>query len=379
MQRAASLNDLGRYDEALHVLNNPELLQADGARTCYLQGVAWERLERWQEAVNAYTGALEHNPTYADALNNRAVVYGRLDQLDLAIADLEQTVSLNPDDALAWSNLGLAYHQLGDFEKAIVNFDEAAARSPDVFILLNRGLAWFAKGELSKAIEDFSLAIAEDEQFTEAYVRRAVAHTLSGNREAALLDLENASRFDINAEWIATASQLREAISKSNLHDLARRRLAIWLTSLGFECQLSNERFLAKRLPPPSSGNIDATGDLAPPAHLENASDFDSELPDRFSAVVAIQRADGEILVEAPSVKVEEGFATQCLFVLNATQLAAESTAPNSSTPGELPALIRVDYNWKWIEQTVKPFLYRLEGRPRDTSLSDRSSGQDTH
>jgi len=69
-------------------------------------------------AVELCTRALSVVPSYAVALNTRAVAMRRLQRIDEAMTDLERCVSLSPHYGAAWTNLGLTLEHKGDNEKA---------------------------------------------------------------------------------------------------------------------------------------------------------------------------------------------------------------------------------------------------------------------
>ena len=67
--------------------------------------------------------------SYADAYNNRGVVYKEKGDLDKAIADYSEAIELNPRYAEAYSNRGDAYEKKGDRSKA--DKDRAIAEKLD--------------------------------------------------------------------------------------------------------------------------------------------------------------------------------------------------------------------------------------------------------
>jgi len=62
--------------------------------------------ERWKEALDAYTKAIELDPQYATAYNNRGVAYAKLGNHNQAIKDYNKTIKINPQYAMAYNNRG---------------------------------------------------------------------------------------------------------------------------------------------------------------------------------------------------------------------------------------------------------------------------------
>lgn len=48
------------------------------------------------EALSSYAKAIEVNPQHSPAYNNRALVYMKQENLDLALADLNKAILINP-------------------------------------------------------------------------------------------------------------------------------------------------------------------------------------------------------------------------------------------------------------------------------------------
>jgi tetratricopeptide (TPR) repeat protein len=81
-------------------------------------GVAAYKRGDMKVAINQATKAIELNPNYTDAYNNRGNAYAALGNKSRAIADYSQAIKLNPNDALAYNNRGVAYYDLGDYKGA---------------------------------------------------------------------------------------------------------------------------------------------------------------------------------------------------------------------------------------------------------------------
>jgi tetratricopeptide (TPR) repeat protein len=78
-----------------------------------------------QEAVAVYTQALARNPDYAEAYNNRAYTYMRMQNYAPALQDLDQALRIRPDYLHALMNRGDIhnYYFEQDRNKAIEDYD----------------------------------------------------------------------------------------------------------------------------------------------------------------------------------------------------------------------------------------------------------------
>ena len=62
--------------------------------------------------------AIELNPDYDEAYNNRGVAHGTTKEYDRAIEDFNKAIKLNPDYVNAYHNRGETWLQMGEWEKA---------------------------------------------------------------------------------------------------------------------------------------------------------------------------------------------------------------------------------------------------------------------
>ena len=90
------------------------------------QGNKHYNREEFEQAIADYNQAIQLNPKYAYAYNNRGIVYYNQGKYDLAIADYNQAIQLNPKYANAYYNRGLTYKAKRNIEKAISDFEKAA-------------------------------------------------------------------------------------------------------------------------------------------------------------------------------------------------------------------------------------------------------------
>jgi len=94
-------------------------------------------------AIEDYDRAIELNPNFAEAYNNRGVAYAELNEHERAIEDYEKAIALNPNFAEAYNNRGVAYAELNKYERAIKDYDRAIALNPnDAEAYGNRGIAY---------------------------------------------------------------------------------------------------------------------------------------------------------------------------------------------------------------------------------------------
>ncbi len=91
------------------IKTNPHDVQARFKRATILA-----RLNRDQEAIDAFTELTQTYPELPEPYNNLAALYAKEGRYDDARAALEAAVKANPSYGLAWENLGDLYLRLAD-------------------------------------------------------------------------------------------------------------------------------------------------------------------------------------------------------------------------------------------------------------------------
>jgi tetratricopeptide (TPR) repeat protein len=69
--RGVVLNELGRYDEAIHSFDKALALQPEYTIAMYYRGNSLGRLGKYTEAVAMYDQAIAITPDFSNAVNNR--------------------------------------------------------------------------------------------------------------------------------------------------------------------------------------------------------------------------------------------------------------------------------------------------------------------
>ena len=150
-------------------------------------------------AITNYTHAIELNPNFVDAYNNRGFVYNKIEDYDRAIADYTRAIELNPNYTLAYSNRGAAYWAIGDNKRAIADCTRAIELSPNYAEAYNnRGIAYRNQDGFERAIADYTRAIELNPNYAEAYSNRGVAYEGTDDNERAIGDCTRAIELNPN-------------------------------------------------------------------------------------------------------------------------------------------------------------------------------------
>ncbi len=115
----------------------------------------------YQNAINFYTNAINIQPNFAEAYNNRGNCYNNLKQFQAALSDLQTAVRYNSVDSRIHNNLGNVYLEMENYGAAINSYTQAINLNPNLFTAyFNRALAYSYLGQFQNALPDAQRAMA---------------------------------------------------------------------------------------------------------------------------------------------------------------------------------------------------------------------------
>jgi tetratricopeptide (TPR) repeat protein len=100
---------LNRYDEAVEAYRQAVRITPEHAETWYGLGAAYDELKRYDDAIGAYRQATLIDPEDARVWLSLGFVYGILKRYDDAIYANRQVVRIDPENASAWTILVHTY------------------------------------------------------------------------------------------------------------------------------------------------------------------------------------------------------------------------------------------------------------------------------
>lgn len=149
------------------------------------------------EAIRCYTAALQLQPDYAKAYNNRGVAHANKSDHNEAINDYTEALRLQPDLVSAYINRGLAHDSKRDFDGAINDYTQALRLQPDLAsVYTDRGLARAMQGDTTEAIADHTEALRLNPDYAAAYTNRGIARAMQGDLAGAIADYTEALRLE---------------------------------------------------------------------------------------------------------------------------------------------------------------------------------------
>ncbi|TIA91396.1 hypothetical protein E3P99_01113 [Wallemia hederae] len=95
------------------------------------QGNALMSAQKYKEAIDAYTQAIELHPTNKILYSNRAAAYSQAGDQDASIADAKKALEIDPAFARAYSRLGHAYFNAKQYENAVRAYEDGLKYDAD--------------------------------------------------------------------------------------------------------------------------------------------------------------------------------------------------------------------------------------------------------
>lgn len=122
----------------------------------YNLGLAYSRLERYDDAIDLLKKAIAMNPQEADVHFQLALIYIKQRKYSAAINSLKEAVRIDPFHVEAYANLGLAYQKEGCAPEAIRVLEKAVhMKQGSAAVSRNLGDAYYSAGKHKEALEAY--------------------------------------------------------------------------------------------------------------------------------------------------------------------------------------------------------------------------------
>jgi tetratricopeptide (TPR) repeat protein len=158
-------------------------------------GVALYNQGRIDEAIAAYSRAIQAEPTFDKAYNNRGYVQFVRKNYSEALADLDEAVRLNPKNDLALSNRGAVLASLERLDEALADLTRAIAiNAGNAQVFSDRAGIYMDCGRVEDAKKDLERALALDANCATAHYHRGALYATAGELAAAYPCFARAAR-----------------------------------------------------------------------------------------------------------------------------------------------------------------------------------------
>lgn len=163
-----------RFEEAIEAYSDAvDLVELDQQRywfLLYARAISYERTGLWDEAEADFRAALELSPEQPNVLNYLG--YSLVEQnrnLDEALNMIERAVAARPDSGYIVDSLGWVFYRLGRFEEAVAPMERAVELLPnDPIVNDHLGDVYWMVGRFREAEFQWSRALSFDPEPEEA-------------------------------------------------------------------------------------------------------------------------------------------------------------------------------------------------------------------
>jgi len=160
----------------------------------YLLGLGHEERGEFEQAIKAFSEAIERDADFASAYYHRGMCHWWRGANKEALRDFNKAVQLDKRMVLPQFMRGATHAMMNDSEKALADLDAAVKGTSEFF------MAHMVRGTLrrydddEKAVDDFTamIRIAPDNPF--GYLLRSASYGMMGEREKADADLAKAHK-----------------------------------------------------------------------------------------------------------------------------------------------------------------------------------------
>ena len=178
------LREAGEFQQAVLVYKHVIQFQnrPQSAEIYNNLGMSLHKLNRFQQAVQAYYGAIQLNPEYDQAYSNLAAALIEQKQFDEALDVCRQALEIEPVNFTAYCNLGNIYKEQGQFEDAIQSYQQAINIQPNIPELhSNMGKILENSRKPNQAISAYQKALDIDPEYAEIHKNLSVPLLILGN------------------------------------------------------------------------------------------------------------------------------------------------------------------------------------------------------
>ena len=121
----------GNVEEAIEILKKFNEEQPGSQAALTTLGDAYARLEDFNGASDAYSGALLLDENNIDLMRSLAQALFFADRFDEAVELYQKLIGEDPEDALAYLRIGQSYRDLMKYDEAREHLEKAAQLVPD--------------------------------------------------------------------------------------------------------------------------------------------------------------------------------------------------------------------------------------------------------
>jgi tetratricopeptide (TPR) repeat protein len=176
-----------KYADSALVISKNSALPHD------LKGLSLLKRGACNEAVVAFSKAIEIDPLFSVAYLNRAIAHMRCGKNEEALNDLQTSIEMNQKVASSYYLQGVLLGQKGDIKRSLESYDNALAEDNYYTkALFNRSFTWKMMGDFTKAMDDANTIVELQPESPEYWNLKGNMHMLYADYYEAITSYDNA-------------------------------------------------------------------------------------------------------------------------------------------------------------------------------------------
>ena len=194
--KAACLENLGNYKEAISVYEDMLQLEFTKAFTFYKIGLAYKHLKQWIPALVSFQKSLIEDPQFYLSMMEQSNMYEEMGGMKEALHFATEALQLNEDNLEFQKRVAYLYIDAGKFEESLVCLRKLIALEPDRFY------NWYACAEVFMLLGEYEDATAllkdalKKHKRAELYYQLSNCHFILKKENEGLRYLEKAKTLD---------------------------------------------------------------------------------------------------------------------------------------------------------------------------------------
>jgi tetratricopeptide (TPR) repeat protein len=220
----------GEYKQAIEHLNK-SLQAKPNSMNLYAVGHVYQRLGKYNMAIQNYTEAVRLEPDFPHAHFDLAVACSEIGDHEMAVQHYKEVLRIQPDYPGVLNNIGMELKEQGKINQAIEMWKKALDIHPGGYgVHFNIGLAAAEQGDYDEAVERYKKALLADPNWPEVHLNLGWAYAQLGRYGLAighyyrLLQL-NPDRVDTlrRLAWILATTEDEKFIDPPGAISLAQK------------------------------------------------------------------------------------------------------------------------------------------------------------
>lgn len=221
LKAAEQLITNGYYEDAINEFNIAINLDPQYGRAYEERAMANEHLKQLENAATDYQHAAVFGSNPADNFQKAAEILNNLGKQEESLDAIKKALALNPKMYECYLLQNKILFASGKFSEALVAAEGAISSKNSAYAYYLKGLAECALNDAKSAESDFEKAIVKDKFFPEAYLSLAKLQLLNGKIQNAIEncsyvimnDRNNAEAYIIRSEAYNEVKEIEKAVS----------------------------------------------------------------------------------------------------------------------------------------------------------------------